>query len=149
MPCGLRARRELSPFARMSRRSFSSLLAPDLKAVGGRNKTKGSGCLSWRGQGARRPFHGVSLERVSLIALKALEAGASVRGRDGFHQCGRRVASLLLVLLLSGVHGFFVRYVKDFAADRNTRIQRFYRFINEVPTVLMIGIVILVIVKPF
>jgi protoporphyrinogen IX oxidase len=89
------------------------------------------------------------LERVSLIALKALEAGASVRGRDGFHQCGRRVASLLLVLLLSGVHGFFVRYVKDFAADRNTRSQRFYRFINEVPTVLMIGIVILVIVKPF
>jgi putative membrane protein len=56
---------------------------------------------------------------------------------------------LLLVLLLSGVHGFFARYVKDFAADRNVRSQRFYRFINEVPTILMIGIVILVIVKPF
>ncbi len=56
---------------------------------------------------------------------------------------------LLLVLLLSGVHGFFVSYVRDFGADRNTRSQRFYRFINEVPTLLMIGIVILVIVKPF
>jgi protoporphyrinogen IX oxidase len=56
---------------------------------------------------------------------------------------------LLLVVLLSGVHGFFARCVKDFAADRSTRSQRFYRFINEVPTVLMIGIVILVIVKPF
>src|SRR6202162_847329 len=55
---------------------------------------------------------------------------------------------LLLVLLLSGVHGFFARCVKDFAADRNPRSQRFYRFINEVPTILMIGIVILVIVKP-
>jgi putative membrane protein len=56
---------------------------------------------------------------------------------------------LLLVLLLSGVHGFFSRCVKDFAADRNRRSQRFYRFINEVPTVLMILIVILVVVKPF
>jgi putative membrane protein len=39
--------------------------------------------------------------------------------------------------------------VKDFAADRNKRSQKFYRIINEVPTVLMIGIVILVVVKPF
>ena len=56
---------------------------------------------------------------------------------------------LALVILLSGVHGFFSRCVKDFAADRNTRSQKFYRIINEVPTVLMIGIVILVVVKPF
>lgn len=55
----------------------------------------------------------------------------------------------LLVLLLSGVHGFFARSVRDFAADRNQRSQKFYRIINEVPTVLMIAIVILVIVKPF
>ena len=39
--------------------------------------------------------------------------------------------------------------MKDFAADRNTRSQKFYRLINEVPTLLMIGIVIMVIVKPF
>jgi len=56
---------------------------------------------------------------------------------------------VVLVLLLSGVHGFFVRWVRDFAADRNQRSQKFYRVINEVPTVLMIGIVILVVVKPF
>lgn len=55
----------------------------------------------------------------------------------------------LLVLLLSGVHGFFSRCVKDFAADRNPRSQKFYRVINEVPTALMIFIVILVVVKPF
>jgi putative membrane protein len=53
------------------------------------------------------------------------------------------------VLILSGVHGFFSRLVKDFAADRNTRSPKFYRIINEIPTVLMILIVILVIVKPF
>lgn len=56
---------------------------------------------------------------------------------------------LFLVLVLSGVHGLFVRWVKDFAADRNRHQQKFYRLINEVPTVLMIGIVILVVVKPF
>jgi protoporphyrinogen IX oxidase len=56
---------------------------------------------------------------------------------------------LLLVVLLSGIHGFFSRCVKDFAADRNSRSQKFYRIINEMPTILMIGIVILVVVKPF
>ncbi len=56
---------------------------------------------------------------------------------------------LFLVLVLSGVHGLFVRWVKDFAADRNRHQQKFYRLINEVPTLLMIGIVILVVVKPF
>ena len=56
---------------------------------------------------------------------------------------------LLLVVAMSGLHGFLARCVKDFAADRNLRNQRFYRLINEVPTVLMIGIVILVVVKPF
>jgi len=56
---------------------------------------------------------------------------------------------LMLVIILSGVQGFFSRWVKDFAKDQNTRSQRFYRIINEVPTVLMIGIVILVVVKPF
>jgi putative membrane protein len=58
-------------------------------------------------------------------------------------------AKFLLVLMLSGAHGFFARCVKDFAADRNPRSQRFYRFINEVPTLLMVFIVILVVVKPF
>jgi protoporphyrinogen IX oxidase len=56
---------------------------------------------------------------------------------------------LALVLAMSAVHGFFSRWVKDFAADRRLRSQKFYRVINEVPTVLMILIVIMVIVKPF
>jgi putative membrane protein len=55
----------------------------------------------------------------------------------------------LLVIAMSAVHGYFARWVKDFAADRNAKSQKFYRIINEVPTVLMIGIVILVVVKPF
>lgn len=55
---------------------------------------------------------------------------------------------ILLVVLLSGVHGYLVGRVRDFAEDRNTKSGRFYRIINEVPAVLMVGIVILVIVKP-
>jgi putative membrane protein len=56
---------------------------------------------------------------------------------------------LALVLALTALHGLFSRWVRDFAADRNAHSQKFYRIINEVPAVLMIGIVILVIVKPF
>ena len=55
----------------------------------------------------------------------------------------------LLVIILSGMHGFFVRCWRDFANDRNTRPARFYRIVNEVPALLMALIVILVIVKPF
>src|SRR5205823_10395857 len=66
-----------------------------------------------------------------------------------FFSAGWLHGKLLLVFLLSGVHGFFSKCAKDFAADRNTRSQKFYRVINEVPTIMMIGIVILVIVKPF
>jgi putative membrane protein len=58
-------------------------------------------------------------------------------------------AKLTLVLIMSGVHGFLSARVRDFAQDKNTRSAKFYRIINEVPTVLMILIVILVIVKPF
>lgn len=58
-------------------------------------------------------------------------------------------AKLTLVLVLSGVHGMLSRYRKDFENDRNRHPARFYRIINEVPTILMIAIVILVVVKPF
>ena len=50
---------------------------------------------------------------------------------------------------MSAMHGFFVRWVKDFRADRNTRSPKFYRLANEIPTILMILIVFLVVLKPF
>ncbi|MCB1412190.1 MAG: protoporphyrinogen oxidase HemJ [Xanthobacteraceae bacterium] len=67
----------------------------------------------------------------------------------GWFASGWFHVKLFLVLVLSGVHGLFSRWVRDFANDRNTRSQKFYRIINEVPAILMIGIVIMVIVKPF
>ncbi len=53
------------------------------------------------------------------------------------------------VILLSGFHGMMGRYLKAFRDDRNDKPQKFFRAINEVPTVLMIIIVIMVIVRPF
>lgn len=55
----------------------------------------------------------------------------------------------VLVIVLSGIHGFLVRYWRAFEADRNTHSERFFRVLNEVPAVLMILIVILAAVKPF
>ena len=56
---------------------------------------------------------------------------------------------IALVLLLTGVHHLSGRWRKTFAADQNTRPARFFRWWNEVPTVLMIAIVFLVVLKPF
>ena len=58
-------------------------------------------------------------------------------------------AKLLAVLALSAVHGWFAAWRRAFAEGRNRHSARFYRFVNEVPTVLMVGIVIVVVVKPF
>ncbi len=53
------------------------------------------------------------------------------------------------VLAMSGMHGWLGARRKEFAAGRNTRSGRTYRLANEVPTVLMVIIVIMVVVKPF
>ena len=54
----------------------------------------------------------------------------------------------LFVIILSGYHGFLSKCLKDFALDKNTRSSKFFRFINEIPTIILIIIVFLVIFKP-
>jgi len=56
---------------------------------------------------------------------------------------------ILLVIAMSGLHGYFSKAVRLFAEDRNEKSARHWRIMNEAPTVLMIVIVILVVVKPF
>lgn len=56
---------------------------------------------------------------------------------------------LVLVLAMTALHGAMARWRRDFALDRNRRSAVFYRVANEVPTVLLIAIVILAVVKPF
>ena len=80
---------------------------------------------------------------VSWIAGLWLAWQAGVWKQGWFH------GKLLLVLLLSGVHGYLSAEVRAFAEDRNAKPARHWRIVNEIPTVLMIGIVVLVIVKPF
>jgi putative membrane protein len=58
-------------------------------------------------------------------------------------------AKLLLVLLMAALHGMMARWRRDFERDANHRSGRFYRFVNEGPTLLLIGIVILAVVRPF
>lgn len=74
--------------------------------------------------------------------------GLSLAWMSGYYAAPWLQAKFVLVLAMSGIHGWLARMVKDFAADRNTRAPRFYRILNEVPTLLMIGIVILAVVKP-
>ena len=56
---------------------------------------------------------------------------------------------LILVLAMTALHGLFARWTRDFALDRNARSPKFYRIANEIPTILLIAIVILATVKPF
>jgi len=65
------------------------------------------------------------------------------------HMTGWFATKFFLVILLSVFHGFQAKWLKEFASDERNRSTKFYRVANEVPTGLMILIVILVVVKPF
>src|SRR5437763_12049231 len=69
--------------------------------------------------------------------------------RGGWFVAGWLHIKLLLVLAMSGLHGLFALWVKDFALDRDRRSAKFYRIVNEIPTLLLILIVIFAVVKPF
>jgi putative membrane protein len=75
-------------------------------------------------------------------ALLAATPGVVDWSRGWFH------IKLVAVLGLLLIHHLLARWRIDFAADRNTRSTRFYRIVNEVPTVLLIVIVVMVVVKP-
>jgi protoporphyrinogen IX oxidase len=76
-------------------------------------------------------------------------AGLWLALEGGHYRAGWLQTKFVLVVILSALHGLLARWTREFAEDRNTRSQKFYRIVNEVPAVLMVGIVILVIVKPF
>lgn len=67
----------------------------------------------------------------------------------GWAGAGWLHAKLLLVLVLTGFHGFCGRWRKTFEADANTRDHRFFRKINEIPTVLMLLILAMAVFRPF
>lgn len=90
---------------------------------------------------------------LKAIALPAMIvtwlAGLWLVYETGAWRAGWMHAKFVLVLALSAAHGMQAKWVREFAADANQRPERFYRLMNEVPTLLMIGIVVLVVIKPF
>ena len=79
---------------------------------------------------------------VSWLAGIALVLQGQFLGASWFH------AKFLAVLAMTILHGMFTQWGREFAFDRNRHTGKFYRIINEIPTALMILIVILATVKP-
>jgi putative membrane protein len=75
--------------------------------------------------------------------------GIALAFLTGYWQTPWLQAKFVLVLGLGGLHGYFARCVRAFAVDDNVRPARFYRVLNEVPSVLMVLIVVFAVVKPF
>ncbi|WP_439544300.1 protoporphyrinogen oxidase HemJ [Hyphomicrobium sp.] len=93
-------------------------------------------------------------QRLLAIIMTPAMAATWVLGlwlvwQGGYLTSGWMHAKFALVFAMSGVHGFFSASARRFAEDRNTVPASRWRLWNEVPTALMIFIVILVIVKPF
>jgi len=97
----------------------------------------------------------VTMERRLLAithvgALLALAFGAALLMQEpGFVHQGWLHAKLGLVALLLGYHGWCVKLANDFRHERPTPTSRWLRWYNEIPAALLIGIVCLVVVKPF
>jgi protoporphyrinogen IX oxidase len=81
--------------------------------------------------------------------LVAWVTGLTLAVQAGVLHAGWFHAKLSLAIVLSALHGYFARLWKGLAEARNRHEPRFFRIINEIPTVLMVGIVIFVVLKPF
>lgn len=86
---------------------------------------------------------------VNPAMIAAWVLGLWLAWEAGYFRSGWFHGKLVLVIGLSAVHGLLSRCARDFARDKNRFSARFYRIVNEIPALLMIGIVILVVVKPF
>ena len=86
---------------------------------------------------------------VNPSMLAVFITGAILAYQTGYWQSTWLHIKIALTLCLAALHGYFARYVKIFAKDENHRTPRFFRILNEVPTALMVLIVLLVVLKPF
>ena len=93
----------------------------------------------------RRLYRGI----LTPSMLAAWATGLWIAYEGGWFRAHWLHGKLLLVVLMTGVHGILGANLRRFANDANAKSPTYFRVINEVPTVLLIGIVILVVVKPF
>jgi putative membrane protein len=85
----------------------------------------------------------------AMLVSWALGLGLiAVLGLEVFRDAYWLWVKFALVILLTATHLLMIRHLRDFAGDRNGHSQRYFRILNEVPTALMIAIVIMVIVRP-
>ncbi len=68
---------------------------------------------------------------------------------EAFKDSGWLKTKLLLVAGLIGFHVYCYKLLKDFRHDRNTHSHKFYRWLNEIPVIALIGIILLAVVKPY
>ncbi len=110
-------------------------------------------CSAQKGSIQSETFKIMERRLLKAIALPAMIvtwlAGLWLVYETGAWRSGWMHAKFVLVLALSAAHGMQAKWVREFAADENQRPERFYRIANEVPTLLMIGIVVLAVIKPF
>ncbi len=110
-------------------------------------------CTAEAGSAQSETFKVMERRLLKAIATPAMAvtwlAGLYLAYAGGWFSAPWFHMKLTLVILLSAFHGVLARWVRDFAADANGKSQRFFRIANEVPTLLMIGIVLLVVLKPF
>lgn len=95
----------------------------------------------------RKLYNGIMIP--SMLLTLALGLWMLLDNWSGYRHQGWLHAKLALVALLVGYHHLCGAYMKGFARDENTRSHKFYRWFNEVPVVLLVGIVILAVVRPF
>jgi putative membrane protein len=93
----------------------------------------------------RRLYRGIMEPAMGMVWL----FGLALVWKGEWWLAGWWHAKMLLVIALTVVHQLYNRWRKDFEADRNTKPARYFRWWNEVPTLLMICIVFLVVLKPF
>jgi len=92
----------------------------------------------------RKLYRGIMTPAMVAVVASGLGLwlGFGIRG-------GWLEAKLALVVLLLAYHFWLAQLMGDFARDANRRSHVFYRWVNELPTLLLVAIVILVVVKPF
>ena len=112
-------------------------------------------CSAEAGSQVSETFKVMERRLMNAIMIPAMLAswglGAALvglAGTDAFRTGYWLGIKLVLAIMLTGVHLMLIRHLRDFARDRNTHSQRYFRILNEVPTVLMIAIVVMVIVRP-
>ena len=110
-------------------------------------------CEAEKGSVQSETFKIMEQRLLAVIMTPAMAAvwilGLALAWTGGYLTAPWFIAKFTLVLGLSAVHGYLARAVRAFASDQNDKPARHWRIVNEVPAALMIGIVILVIVKPF